>query len=174
MKPWKHRCRVACKFISGQNIRSQKEVAQALQRYVHAYRHFQMIPKPGTGYMNGCGRMRATWLSVEALHPATNSESWVQLALEKDLNPPPEQDISPLSLFENVQLRLIHTVFLWALKEKLARAFYFSRERDGYLISFYFQLSQRSRGRVWAHLALSRRVLRTLPHSTSLSLELEV
>lgn len=75
------------------------------------YRHFQTILKPDRGYMNDCGRMRATWLSVGS--PAS-SYQFRELgeALEKDLNLPPERDISPPSLFENVQLRLIHTVFL--------------------------------------------------------------
>lgn len=74
--------------------------------------------------MNDCGmRMRATCWVWEPLHPATNSQSWVQSALEKDLNPPPEQDMSPSSLFENVQLTLIHTVFLWHMRKSLPEHF---------------------------------------------------
>lgn len=158
MKPWKHRCRVSCKSSSEQNIRSPErrcpgsaEVCPCLQTFANDTKTRHGLHK---------------WLWENESNLAERGEPCIHLPIQR-------AEFSYLwrRIWAHLHSKTSHlrdylrmsrsSVFLWAHEEKLARTLLLFQR----VIDFCF-MSQKSRRRVWAHLALSSRVSRTLPHGT--------
>lgn len=117
------------------------------------------------------GQLSALSWVLGALCSATNSESWVQLALEEDLNPPPERGIPPI--WESPDHIYSHYPALSTWRKACQGV---STVPGSELIMRLASLSgcpREDKGKV-AHLALSSRFLRTFPHATSFLLDLGV
>lgn len=109
--------------------------------YAHAYRHFQGIPTPGTGYTNDHVRMRAT---LSAGSPAVSYQFRVEFSLlwrriwthaqSEASHPPACLRISKSQLFTSFN----------HMRKGLAGYFYCCRERADCLIGFSFWLSWRT------------------------------